>query len=60
MADANGIISIPHARVQEAVQLAFDVAQKESKIKEQIRSGRTLFEIFELEKHIKKTPTIRL
>ena len=52
MADANGIMSIPHARVQEAVQLAFDVAQKESKIKEQIRSGRTLFEIFELEKYI--------
>ena len=52
MADANGIMSIPHARVQEVVQLAFDVAQKESKIKEQIRSGRTLFEIFELEKYL--------
>ena len=52
IADGNGIISIPHARVQEAVQLAFDVAQKESKIKDQIRSGRTLFEIFDLERYV--------
>ena len=49
MAEANGIASIPHARVQEAVQLAFEVVQKENNIKDQIRSGRTIFEIFDLE-----------
>jgi 4-hydroxy-4-methyl-2-oxoglutarate aldolase len=52
MAEANGIASIPHARVQEAVQLAFEVVQKENNIKDQIRSGRTIFEIFDLEQYV--------
>ena len=53
LADANGIVSIPGARVQEAVQLASDVVRKENKVKDQIRSGRSIFDIFGLEQYLK-------
>ena len=48
LADANGIISIAFDRAKEACQLASEVAKKENGIKDQIRSGRTLFDIFNL------------
>lgn len=52
LADANGIICIEMARVQEAVQLASEVMHKERNIRDQIRRGRTIFEILDLERHI--------
>lgn len=48
IADANGIASVPHDRVQEAVALASEIARKETQVKEEIRSGRTIFDIFNL------------
>ena len=48
LADANGIIGIARDRAQEAVQLASEVVKKENSIKDQILSGRTLFDIFNL------------
>jgi regulator of RNase E activity RraA len=53
LADANGIVSIPGARVQEAVQLASDVVRKETKVKDQILSGRSILDIFGLEQYVK-------
>ncbi len=52
LADANGIVSIPHARLDEVIELASEVGQKEDEIKNQIRSGRTIFEIFSLEQYV--------
>ena len=52
IADANGIVSIPCARAHQAIELASEVLQKEDDIKSQIRSGRTLFEIFNLQRYI--------
>jgi len=54
LADANGIICIKPARAGEAVDLASEIAQKESNIKDQIRLGRTIFEILGLEQHVRK------
>ena len=48
LADANGIASIPHDRVHEAIALASEIARKETQVKEEIRSGRTIFDIFNL------------
>jgi 4-hydroxy-4-methyl-2-oxoglutarate aldolase len=56
LADANGIVSIPRARIGEAVQLASEVAHKENEIKDQILSGRTIFEIFNLEQYVVTGP----
>lgn len=56
LADANGIISIALDRAKEACQLASEVAKKENRIKDQILSGRTLFDIFNLKGHV---PVIR-
>jgi 4-hydroxy-4-methyl-2-oxoglutarate aldolase len=52
LADANGIVCIPRARVQKAVQQASEVVQKENKIKDEILSGRTMFDIFNLEQYV--------
>lgn len=52
LADANGIICIPRARVQEAVRLASEVMEKEANIKDQIRLGRTIFEILDLRRRM--------
>jgi 4-hydroxy-4-methyl-2-oxoglutarate aldolase len=49
LADANGIASIPPARVHEAIDLASEVVKKEKEIKHEILSGRSIFEIFNLE-----------
>jgi 4-hydroxy-4-methyl-2-oxoglutarate aldolase len=54
VADANGIICIEPARAREVVDLASEIAQKESNIKEQIRSGRTIFEVLELEQFVRR------
>ena len=51
-ADANGIVCIPSARLPETVQLASEVLEKENSIKDQILSGRTIFEIFELQQYV--------
>lgn len=52
LADANGIVSLPSARIPEAIALASEVVRKENAIKDQIRSGRTLFEIFNLQQYV--------
>jgi 4-hydroxy-4-methyl-2-oxoglutarate aldolase len=52
LADANGIVSISGAQVQEAVQVACEVVRKENEVKDQILSGRTLFDIFNLEQYV--------
>jgi 4-hydroxy-4-methyl-2-oxoglutarate aldolase len=52
LADANGIVSIPRARIGEAVQLASEVGGKENEIKDQILTGRTIFEILNLEQYV--------
>ena len=49
LADANGIVSIPHASLREAIELASEVVMKENKVKGGILAGRTIFEIFNLE-----------
>lgn len=56
LADANGIVAIPRAHAQETVRLATAVMQKENKIKEEILSGRTLFDIFNLERFVTNQP----
>ena len=53
LADANGIVSIPSARIQEMVQVASEVVRKENEVKDQILSGRTIFDIFNLEKYVR-------
>jgi 4-hydroxy-4-methyl-2-oxoglutarate aldolase len=55
LADANGIVSIPPARVQEAIDLASEVVRKENEVKEEILSGRTIFDIFNLEQYVHLT-----
>jgi 4-hydroxy-4-methyl-2-oxoglutarate aldolase len=52
LADANGIASIPHARVREAIDSASEVVRKENKVKYEILAGRTIFEIFNLEQYV--------
>lgn len=52
VADANGIVSIPLARADETIELASEVGQKEDKIKNQILSGYTIFDIFNLEQYL--------
>jgi len=49
IADANGLTSIPHARVHEAIDLASEVVRKENEVKGEILAGRTIFEILKLE-----------
>ena len=52
LADANGVVSIAQSRVDEAIGLTSEVARKENDIKNEIRSGRTIFEIFSLEQFV--------
>lgn len=52
LADANGIVAIPHIRAEQALQLASEIARKEGDIKDQIVAGRTIFEIFGLQQHV--------
>ena len=52
LADANGIASIPHTRVREAIDLTSEVVRKENKVKGEILAGRTIFEIFNLENRV--------
>ncbi len=54
LADANGIICISRARMEEVAQLASDVVKKESIVKEQIHSGRTIFEIFNMQECVSR------
>jgi 4-hydroxy-4-methyl-2-oxoglutarate aldolase len=56
LADANGIASIPRDRVQEALALASEIARKENHVKEEIRSGRTIFDIFNLAQYVTASP----
>ncbi len=48
LADANGIICLTPEQVGTAIERTSEVAQREGYIKDQIRSGRTTFEILEL------------
>ncbi len=52
LADANGIVSIPPTHAQEAISLASEVASQENKAKSEILSGRTLFDLFNLEPYV--------
>ena len=52
LADANGIVSIPPASVPEAIDLASEVVRKENKVKYEILSGRSIFEIFNLQQYV--------
>ena len=52
LADANGIASIPRDRAQEAVALASEIVRKENQMKDEIRSGRTIFDIFNLGQYV--------
>lgn len=49
LGDANGITSVNLNEAEEAVRLASEIADKEKRIKEQIRSGRSTFEILQLQ-----------
>lgn len=52
LADANGIVSIPRAYVQEAIESASEVVRKENKVKGEILLGRTIFDVFNLEQYV--------
>lgn len=52
LADANGIASIPSDRAQEAVALASEIVRKENQVKDEIRLGRTIFDIFNLGQYV--------
>jgi 4-hydroxy-4-methyl-2-oxoglutarate aldolase len=52
LADCNGVAAIPQASLNQAIDLASQVVIKEDEIKHEILSGRTLFEIFNLERYV--------
>jgi 4-hydroxy-4-methyl-2-oxoglutarate aldolase len=52
LADANGIVNIPCTRASEAIELASEVRRKENHLKDEIRSGRTIFDIFDLAQYV--------
>ena len=52
LADANGIVCIPRAQSNQTVQLASAIVRKENDIKDQMLSGRSLFDIFNLEQYV--------
>lgn len=52
LADINGIIAIPPAKLEETLRLAAEAAKKESAIKRQIGRGTSLFEILTLESKV--------
>jgi 4-hydroxy-4-methyl-2-oxoglutarate aldolase len=52
LADANGIVIIPPANVGDAISSASEVLRKESRMKDEILSGRTIFDIFNLEPYV--------
>jgi 4-hydroxy-4-methyl-2-oxoglutarate aldolase len=60
LADANGIVSIPPSRVQEAIALASEVVRKENKVKDEILLGRTIFDVFNLEPCVPPVSSNRL
>ncbi|HMK20960.1 MAG TPA: RraA family protein [Terriglobales bacterium] len=55
VSDLSGIISIPAPMLQHTISLVSEVARKEREIKEQILSGRSIFEILELGSCIRPT-----
>lgn len=59
LADANGIASLPRDRAQEAVALASEIVRKENQVKDEIRSGRTIFDIFNLGQHVAASPAAK-
>ena len=54
VADANGIITFPADRLEEASRLGLELAQKERELMEQFRSGQTIFEIAGLDHFVPK------
>ena len=54
VADANGIIVFPPERLAEILQLGLELVRKEVELKEQLRRGRTAFEISRLERFVPK------
>ena len=48
-ADINGIVAVPATQLEEALRLALKIMEKESDIKVQVREGRTIFEVLDLE-----------
>lgn len=59
LADANGIASISRDRVQETVAMASEILRKENHVKDEIRSGRTIFEIFNLGQYVTGSPAAK-
>ena len=47
LADGSGVVFIPHAKEQEVIAEAETLAQREAKIAEGIRSGRSIVEVME-------------
>ena len=59
LADANGIASIPRDRVHEAVALTSEIVRRENQVKDEIRLGRTIFDIFNLGQHVTASPAAK-
>ena len=55
VADANGIVSIPRQKLDEAVQRGQRIANEESSIKSEILAGRTTFEILNLQPYVNES-----
>lgn len=54
IADANGILRLPSRQIKQTHQAATEILQKEASIKCQILSGRSIFEILNLEQALGK------
>ncbi|MGH9358835.1 MAG: RraA family protein [Terriglobia bacterium] len=54
VADANGIITFPAARLEEALRLGLDLVQKEKMLMKQFRSGQSMFEIAGMGRYVPK------
>jgi 4-hydroxy-4-methyl-2-oxoglutarate aldolase len=52
-ADVNGIVCFPLDRLDEVVERTTEVGRKETDLREQIVQGRTIFEVFELERSVR-------
>ena len=54
VADANGIITFPAARLEEVLRLGLELAAREKELIKQFRAGQSMFEIGGLDRYIPK------
>jgi 4-hydroxy-4-methyl-2-oxoglutarate aldolase len=54
--DNNGVVVVPHGRVEDVLKTSSDIKQKEKKIRERVLNGESLYDIFGLEKIINLHP----